>query len=278
MSAPEMSPLAMAAKRVVENQWQNGPAYDLASQAAKALESAQLLQSPETAAEHERTKELLREAEAGCAVADDLTAEWKRRAEAAQKRVAELEAAPLPAWVRDLGDELPDFLSDLVSAAICYYDEDTPDDVVLSLVERAFAKGRDRARARLADVPAYDDCPGCGLVEYGVHDDACKVAPATAEDAPAAPELTVFRASHDAIPMGLYTTAAEARKHCEAKVRQEEPAGSIEHMSWWADDVGDDAEYELHITPAGTGGLIRGTRYVVTPLAVASAYDEEADE
>ena len=88
----------------------------------------------------------------------------------------------------------------------------------------------------------------------------------------------VFRASHDSIVMGLYTTREAAQAHCEAKVQQEEPAGSIRHMSWVADDIGPDAEYELHITPAETGGLIRGTGYVVTPLEVASEYDEEADE
>ncbi|HEX5567421.1 MAG TPA: hypothetical protein VFY14_10945 [Streptomyces sp.] len=91
-------------------------------------------------------------------------------------------------------------------------------------------------------------------------------------------ELTVYRAEHDSIVMGLYTTAEAARAHCEAKVRQEEPADSIRHLSWSADDIGDHAEYELHITPAGTGGLIRGTGYVVTALTVQAAYDEEADE
>jgi hypothetical protein len=78
--------------------------------------------------------------------------------------------------------------------------------------------------------------------------------------------------------MGLYTTREAAQAHCETKVQQKEPAGSIRHMSWSADDIGDFAEYELHITPAGTGELIRGTGYVVTPLEVAASYDEEADE
>ncbi|MEU6535566.1 hypothetical protein [Streptomyces sp. NPDC047000] len=41
----------MLAKRVIESAWFNEPSCDLATQAAEALESAQLLQSPETAAE-----------------------------------------------------------------------------------------------------------------------------------------------------------------------------------------------------------------------------------
>ncbi|MFI7014422.1 hypothetical protein [Streptomyces sp. NPDC050164] len=48
-----ISKLAMLAKKRIEAAWLNGEAYDLATQAAEALESAQLLQSPETAAELE---------------------------------------------------------------------------------------------------------------------------------------------------------------------------------------------------------------------------------
>lgn len=45
-----ISPLAMTAKKVIEAAWLNGPTYDMAVQAAEALESAQLLQDPETVA------------------------------------------------------------------------------------------------------------------------------------------------------------------------------------------------------------------------------------
>ncbi|MEV1079922.1 hypothetical protein AB0I98_16995 [Streptomyces sp. NPDC050211] len=51
-----ISKLAMLAKKTIEGAWLNGPSYDLATQAAEALESAQLLQSPETAAELERLR------------------------------------------------------------------------------------------------------------------------------------------------------------------------------------------------------------------------------
>lgn len=51
-----ISPIALAAKKVIDAAWQNGPSYDLASQAAFALESSQLLHSPETAVEHERLR------------------------------------------------------------------------------------------------------------------------------------------------------------------------------------------------------------------------------
>ncbi|MGY6019529.1 hypothetical protein [Streptomyces spinosirectus] len=51
-----ISDLALTAKKVIDGAWLNGSSYDLASQAAFALEDAQLLQSPETAAEHEKTR------------------------------------------------------------------------------------------------------------------------------------------------------------------------------------------------------------------------------
>ncbi|WP_051905958.1 MULTISPECIES: hypothetical protein [Streptomyces] len=54
-----ISKLAMLAKRTIEAAWLNGSSYDLATQAAEALESAQLLQSPETAAELAALRERL---------------------------------------------------------------------------------------------------------------------------------------------------------------------------------------------------------------------------
>ena len=55
---------------------------------------------------------------------------------------------------------------------------------------------------------------------------------------------------------------------------------------WWREDEDtvdqpEDGEQELfvHATPAGMErGRTWGTGYVVTPLEVAAAYDEEADE
>ncbi|WP_151480657.1 hypothetical protein [Streptomyces albicerus] len=52
-----ISPLVLAAKKVIDAAWLHGDAYDLSSQAAFALESAQLLMSPETAAELARLRE-----------------------------------------------------------------------------------------------------------------------------------------------------------------------------------------------------------------------------
>lgn len=97
---------------------------------------------------------------------------------------------------------------------------------------------------------------------------------------------TVFRASHDSIGMGLYTTAAEARKHCETEVRREHAETSTVKL-WWREDEDtvdqpEDGEQELWETVKSAvvpgPGLTRPTGYVVTPLEVSSEYDAEADE
>ncbi|MFB7776870.1 hypothetical protein [Streptomyces bauhiniae] len=97
--------------------------------------------------------------------------------------------------------------------------------------------------------------------------------------------LTVYRASHDSIVMGLYTTAAEARKHCETEMRREYDKSTTVSL-WWREDEDTvdqpkDGEQELyvHATPAGMSpGRTWNSGYMVTPLEVASEYDEEADE
>lgn len=85
---------------------------------------------------------------------------------------------------------------------------------------------------------------------------------------------TVFRASHDSIVMGLYTTAAEARKHCEAEERRSWLTGT--HLAFdWIKDVEDDVA-ELVVVAGQTEESTTG--YVVEALEVSTSYDEEADE
>ncbi|MGA5424570.1 hypothetical protein [Streptomyces lavendulocolor] len=87
------------------------------------------------------------------------------------------------------------------------------------------------------------------------------------------PALTVYRASHDSIVMGLYTTATEARVHCEAEERRSWPTGT--NLSFdWIEDEGDGVA-ELVVVAGQTEESITG--YVVTALEVASKYDPEAD-
>lgn len=89
-------------------------------------------------------------------------------------------------------------------------------------------------------------------------------------EADATPELTVYRASHESIIFGHYTTSAAAREHCEAYIHRELPSVSLD----WIEDE-EDGVAEL---VAAVGDEEHPTGYIVTALTVASAYDEEADE
>lgn len=80
-----MSPLALQAKKVIEAAWLHGAAYDLASQAAFALESAQLLQSPETAAQSAVSAQAVQ-------LAEDSVVELRREHEENARLRAELAA------------------------------------------------------------------------------------------------------------------------------------------------------------------------------------------
>ena len=86
---------------------------------------------------------------------------------------------------------------------------------------------------------------------------------------------TFYRASHDSIVMGLYTTAAEARAHCVAEERRTWSTGANPVFDWIEDE--EDGVAEL-VTVAEDGETESITGYVVTALEVASKYDEEADE
>ncbi|MFD7860943.1 hypothetical protein [Streptomyces sp. NPDC059783] len=96
---------------------------------------------------------------------------------------------------------------------------------------------------------------------------------------PAAPGdgLTVYRAAHDSISCGLYTTAAAAQQHCEVLISREYPEGVPLFFEWCVDE--DETEelpgIELDVM---VGGEHVSTGYYVTPVPVADAYDPDADE
>ncbi|WP_416975607.1 hypothetical protein [Streptomyces sp. 4F14] len=87
---------------------------------------------------------------------------------------------------------------------------------------------------------------------------------------PEAPALTVYRAQWDSIPLDFYTTPDAARAHCETHARRDLPDAAFD----WVTDP-DDGVAELVATVDGEQGP---TGYEVTPLEIASEYDEEADE
>jgi hypothetical protein len=123
----------------------------------------------------------------------------------------------------------------------------------------------ERLRNRVAELEAERHSTNEAL------DDAVQELRARREDEAAeVPPLTVFRASHDSIVMGLYATAAEARKHCETELLREWPNSLLD----WIEDE-EDGVAEL-VAETADGETTTG--YVVTLLEVSSEYDEEADE
>ncbi|MYU24517.1 hypothetical protein [Streptomyces sp. SID8352] len=79
-----------------------------------------------------------------------------------------------------------------------------------------------------------------------------------------------YQASHESIVMGLYITAAEARRHCETEMRRDIPGASLD---WIEDD--EDGVAEL---VAAFSEDERPTGYVVTALEVTSDYHEGVDK
>lgn len=95
---------------------------------------------------------------------------------------------------------------------------------------------------------------------------------------PATPtsDLLVYRAGHDSISCGLYTTVAAAQQHCEALVSHEYPADVSLIFEWCVED-GDEERPGLELDVQVDGEHV-ATGYTVTPLEVAAAYDPDADE
>lgn len=232
MSAAER--VAHAAE-TIRARWERDITTDPQTEAAQALEDSCQLLDPEVAAELERLRELLREATAGAAVADDLTAEWRKRAEAAEARVAELEAQRERRRVR-----LVALQNDALSMRGSLSPMGEGRKVPFPLGE-TLTPAVDWLIARVAELEAMQG--------------------------------TAFRASHDSIVMGLYTTAAAAREHCETEERRSWAKFEHPTFDWIEDDEDGVAEMTAFV-----GGEEFETGYEVTALEIASKYDPEADE
>ncbi|MCG7204006.1 hypothetical protein [Streptomyces arenae] len=278
-----ISQLALAAKRVIEAAWLNGSSYDLATQAAEALQSAQLLQSPETAAER------------NClAMAVMFALQWKEDA---------------PIGLRQGIEEILTMMPDTE-------EKSSRDQAADATPVSFFQPGR--MYTRDAPFRAPEDRPNFICVGVGVHPtkahprafgfeqagagqswssaaqrpeewtegwiDLGSVQPdrltrifaavqALRVEEPTdtgAPTLTVYRATWDVVPLDTYTTEAEARKHAEDHARRDLPTATFD---WIVDP--EDGISELVAT---VDGQERPIGYTVTALEIAAKYDPEAEE
>jgi hypothetical protein len=151
MTAPQVFRAADVIARAMRNHSSNPMLL------AEALESAQLLQSPETAAELARLRAALANEhdELALALGRSNGTEWGDLIEYAagaasaevklRARVAELEHGPALPWAHEMSDDdLHGFLGDLVSAAMGRWQSqpEVPDREVLAAVEKACAEWR----------------------------------------------------------------------------------------------------------------------------------------
>ncbi|MGW6604821.1 hypothetical protein [Streptomyces sp. NPDC055036] len=86
--------------------------------------------------------------------------------------------------------------------------------------------------------------------------------------------ITVYRAYHDAIPVGSYLTPGPARPHCEALLSNKHPSGSVA-FDWIGDEEDPEGPWEL--VAEIDGGPEQPAGYVVSALHVDTEYDPEAD-
>ncbi|MEU0427875.1 hypothetical protein ABZ235_30575 [Streptomyces canus] len=201
---------------------------------ATALDSVGLLLTPEKAA--------------------DLTAFEKLGIDApADRALMRCEREPHPSWLSD-------------SADVLERDRACPWCRITEL-ERAAVEGRAALAAFCFDL----DDPGSAALGALYLLQQATIGIGTLDPGETLP--TVYRASHDSIPMGLYITAAAAREHCESEERRSWSTSEKPTFDWIEDEEDGVAEMTTFV-----GGEECTTGYVVEALEVASEYDEEADE
>ncbi|MEU3620646.1 hypothetical protein ABZ725_51680 [Streptomyces sp. NPDC006872] len=236
------------------------------------LESAQLLQSPETAAELTRLRRYVetrqsREEELLAAMGRYDLINTPDAWDLGMTVIAHLEGPHRPSTP----EELEPGLRRLIEQLRARVDE----------VERAYTFDTAKLKARVAELEAAaiegraalaalcHDLEDPGSNAFGALFLLQQATPGTPME-PGENVPTVYRAEHDSIVMGLYMTAAAAREHCETLIRRDIPGAALD----WIEDE-EDGVAEL---VAAFGEDERPTGYIVTSLEVASRYDAEADE
>ncbi|MDX3033734.1 hypothetical protein [Streptomyces scabiei] len=227
--------------------------------AAELVELRQVLNSPPSPEELDRRVEIHEafvELKQLRAEVEALRAERHSTNESLDDAVQELrrrETGPALPWAHVMpDDDLHGFLDDMVSAALGRWrsDPEVPDRQVLADIERACAQWRTPGQGYRSD-----------------------------EDEPTeAPPLTVFRASHESMPMGHYDSRKAAMDHVHAALAFEEGGDVTARVIWRADDPeADEPAWECWLFDADMADD-SPTGYVVTALEVASKYDPDADE
>lgn len=93
--------------------------------------------------------------------------------------------------------------------------------------------------------------------------------PATADTG-----LTYYRASHDSIVVGRYTTETVARRRCETLLSDEHPDDAVLIFDWIGED---DPEEPCELGVQVDGGDEQPTGYVVQALRIEADFDPDAE-
>ncbi|MEV5678552.1 hypothetical protein [Streptomyces sp. NPDC052179] len=90
----------------------------------------------------------------------------------------------------------------------------------------------------------------------------------------AAQPLVVYRAEHETIPLGTYTTEGAARAHAESELSREYAADRTVMYDWIGDE--DDPEAPQELVAQVDGADEQCTGYIVVPVPVAARFDPAA--
>jgi hypothetical protein len=247
---------------------------------AVALESAQLLQSPETADELKRLRQYAagresREEELLAVLGKYTLAESPEAWDLGMTVIAHLEGPHRPAAPEELVPGLRALVEQLRSRiAGLEADREANDAEYEQLAARAarLETAAIEGRAALASFCADSQDPGTAALG------ALYLLQQATPNVPMQPGETVprvYRAEHHSIPMGLYLTATEARAHCVAEERRTWARGENPVVDWIEDE--EDGVSEL-VTVNEDGETETDTGYAVFALEIALKHDEEAEQ
>lgn len=248
-----------AAARVILAAQKTGTS--LAAPLAMALEADQFLQFPEAAAELDMYRALqlgTPEGRVSATCADATHPVWLRELDDMRGcpwcRIAELEKTTPPG-------------AEVTAAA------PTARTVVLTALSRALREQPTAGRIldgldELGEAVFCEDPAGARSWVDGI---------SLLAGLPTAPDtgLTYYRASHESIVIGRYTTEAVARRRCETLLSDEHPDNTPLIFDW----IGDESEPEdpWELTVQINGGDEQPTGYVVHPLRIEAEFDPDTD-
>ncbi|MFC8276285.1 hypothetical protein ACFUJR_27890 [Streptomyces sp. NPDC057271] len=104
--------------------------------------------------------------------------------------------------------------------------------------------------------------------------------PKAGQAAPATGPMTMYRAANEWVTLGHYTTREAARAHCQLHARDKYAAPALAWAACPPDEQDEAAKQDMaNVFLSDPGDDVpESTWYEVTPLAVLTEVDKEADE